>query len=307
VEQRSAWAVNEDHHIAPVAPAAFRWMDCYVRGGASVPAEPTIELKVVDGKLVAHMTAPEATDVAALVSFGDASSPKRLWLRRWAGKEGDLWRAEIAVPGPEADLWCMAEATYAEDVRLNSRPLFAVPSTLGSITASQAAGRVLYDPDVDGDSVTRSSGTELYSRRYRIGLSDGGPSGGKCLVARPAEETQRSARVMLRHVADPLRAGRDGEALALWVAQKGGGNVIVSATVKRRDRPFSCRVPLLPDGPEWQRLIVKREQLVRKLKDGDEGGSKSLPNWMPLQTLVLTFICSPDAPARIGRFEWVPE
>jgi len=304
VEQRSAWTVNEDHHIAPAAATAYRWMDCHVRGGPPMPPEPTIQLKAEDNRLVAHMIAPQAATVAVIFSVGEANSPQRLWHRRSGQKRGEIWRVELPVPDPGAPIWAMAEATYPKGYYLNSRPAFAVPIEIGQVAAAPAGSRVLYDPNVDGDTITRSSGTELFSDRYRARIVDGGPHGGKCALVESADKTARGCRALFRHVSDPLRAGREGEALAMWISPGSAPVVTVVATVKRRGKPFVARMPLKRGGPEWQRVVVKREQLVRSLK---EGTKQALPSWSPMQSLALAFPYDPASPPRIGRLEWVAE
>jgi len=305
VEQRSAWVLNEDHHIAPAAPTVYRWMDAKLRGGEPMPEAPTLRLALEDGKLLALMTVPGAETVSVIFSSGDADSPKRLWHRRRARPRGDGWCARIPVFDSDAAVWAMAEARYRKGFHLNSRPVFVVPQDLGEVTL-EPVSRVLYDPAVDGDTVTRSSGTELFADRYRICIADGGPDGGKCARVSSVEATQRSCRLMLRHVSDPLRAGKGGEALAVWVSQQEPKRISVVATVKRRGRPYAARVSLQEGGPEWQRIVVTRDQFVRKAKDG-EGTDQVLPSWSPMLSLALSCACEPGTDFGVGRLEWVTE
>ena len=302
VEQRSAWVVNEDHHIAPAAATAYRWMDWQVCGGPAMPAEPTVQLMAADGRLMAWMSAPGATTVAVIFSTGEADSPQRLWHRRQAGKRERRWCVAVPVADSGESTWVMAEARYADGAFLNSRPQFVVPSELGSVAATLPTGRVLYDPDTDGDALTRSSGTELYAKRYRIRIEDGGPDGGTCVAVAAVDPEQRSCRAMLRHVSDPARAGRDGEALAVWVSRRETKQISIVATVKRRGIPYVARVPLQKDGPDWQRIVVKHEQLKRKSKDGEE---ETLPGWSPMLTLAVSSSGEPGFVLRLGRLEWV--
>ncbi len=304
VDQRSAWAVNEDHHCAPAAATAYRWMDWRVRGGKPMPAAPALQLKAEAGKLVAHMAAPQAAKVGVIFSMGNASSPNRLWQRRPAQRMGGEWRAVLPVADANAQVWAMAEATYPEGYYLNSQPVFQVPAKLGRIETTRLPARIVYDPNIDGDTITRSTGTELYASRYDVRIAAGGPDGGKCVEVRSLVATDRGCRALLRHPADPARQGKPGEALAIWVAKNKDNRVaLTAATARRGQAPFVVRLQLDPKGPEWQRLVVKREQFVRTGKDKT---LQTLPAWNQIYTLGVHVANAPRNPSRFARIECTP-
>ena len=302
VESRSAWAVNENHHIAPVATTAYRWMDRHVKGGPAMEPEPTVQLLVQDGRLVASITAPQATAVAVIYSRGEAQSPLRAWFGCAARADGDVWLAEMEVANPDESVWAIANATYLPGHRLSSRPVFAVPAKLGTVSAAPRSDRVVYDPNTDGATCTMETGVELYSCTHRPRLANDGPDGGKCLVIEPVSRSNPRFRLRFRHVRDLERQGRDDEALALWIAGKTGHRIAIGASTARRgpNACFGFGAKIDDKDTGWRRVVVTRQQLKNKAQE-------SLPSWAPIHWLSVAGQHDSATPARIGRIEWIAE
>jgi hypothetical protein len=151
VECRRLIAPNENHNLAGTGWEATRlkWFDHYLRGGAPLPAAPTMSVKTADATATVTVKAPAAKACQLIYSYGTNAATDRCWFGLPMRKTG---RGVFAVVLPRReglDLWYFANCDYRDGVTLSSD--YAVMKTeTATPSAHPAASRILYDPCADG-------------------------------------------------------------------------------------------------------------------------------------------------------------
>jgi cephalosporin-C deacetylase-like acetyl esterase len=151
VEHRLLVAPNENHNMAGTGWEATRlmWFDHYLKGGAPLPASPTLSVKTADGITTVSVKAPAATACQLIYSYGTNTALDRCWYGKTMRKTG---RSSFAVELPRrvgVDLWYFATADYRDGVNLSTDYAVA-KAEAGQAGAALERSRVLYDPTADG-------------------------------------------------------------------------------------------------------------------------------------------------------------